>query len=94
MVFKIFTTPADISSREIVNANSTVTLEPELFGDIVQKVTVKLENISFKISEQDIFIFAVETIQSGKPIGNIIEKRYENDLGGMNVLIDKSSNRL
>lgn len=60
--------------------NATITLKPELFGETVQNCTVKLENISINLTVGDLLIFTVEIIQSGKPIGNIIEKRYEDKL--------------
>lgn len=66
--------------KEIENGNTTVTLEPEKLGDLVQYRPVKLENIKHNLTTGDILIFAVEMIQSGKPIGNIIERRYERKL--------------
>jgi len=68
------------SLREIKNGNSTITLNPEKLGDLVQSCNVELENISFTLSEGDFLIFAVEMIQSGKPIGDIIGKRFEKKL--------------
>ena len=66
--------------REIKNGNTTVTLKPEKFGDIVQNQTVTLKNISHTLKEGEILIFAVEVIHSDKPIGNIVERRYERKL--------------
>jgi len=60
--------------------NTTITLAPELFGDLVQNCTIKLENINLNLSEGDFVIFTVEIIQSSKPIGNIIERTYESKL--------------
>ena len=81
---------------KIENANTTVRLELELFGEAVQKCTVTLDNINYNLSDGDILIFAVEVIQSGKPIGNIIEKRYEKKLKSRATkvaeFLNKSSN--
>ncbi len=65
---------------KLENGNATVTIEHELLGETVQKCNVTLENINYTLSEGDVLLFAVEVIQSGKPIGNIIEKRYEEKL--------------
>jgi len=66
--------------KEIENGNTTVTLKPEKFGDLVQHRSVTLENIKHNLTTGDTLIFAVEIIQSGKPIGDIIERRYERKL--------------
>jgi len=65
---------------KLENGNKTVTIEQELFGETVQKCNVTLENIKYNLSEGDILIFVVEVLQSGKPIGNIIKKRYQEKL--------------
>ena len=59
--------------REIKNGDTTVTLKPEKFGNIVQNQTVTLENISHTLKEGEILIFTVEVIHSDKTIGNIVE---------------------
>jgi len=88
--------PESAFPTKIENANTTVTLEHELFGEAVQKCTVTLPNINYNLSDGDILIFAVEVIQSGKPIGNIIEKRYEKKLKSRAIkvaeFLNKSSN--
>ncbi len=81
------------SLREIENANSSITLTPERLGDLVQKVEVDLENVSFTLNTGELLIFTVEIIQSGKPIGNIVEKRYERNIkSGMERIGDFFNN--
>jgi hypothetical protein len=65
---------------KIENANTTVTLEHEFLGELVQKCTVTLNNFNYTLNDGDSLLFAIELIQSGKPIGNIIERRYEDKL--------------
>ncbi len=81
--------------REIKNGNTTITLKPEKFGDIVQNQTVTLKNISHTLREGEILIFAVEVIHSDKPIGNIVERRYERklkaNLGKIGEFLNQSS---
>ncbi|KYK30286.1 MAG: hypothetical protein AYK22_04065 [Thermoplasmatales archaeon SG8-52-3] len=60
--------------------NTSINIVPELFGETVQKFNVTIEDLEYNLSYGDILIFTVEIIQSGKPIGNIIEKRYEDKL--------------
>jgi hypothetical protein len=72
-----------LTLREIENGNTTVTLEPEQLGEVVQNRAVTLHNISLTLNEGDMLLFAVEIIQTDKPIGNIIGRR----LGGR--LFDK-----
>jgi hypothetical protein len=64
------------SLKEIENANKTIKLKPELLGDFSQKLTVTLEDIDMIIQEGDTIVFKVEVVQSGKPIGNLFEKRF------------------
>jgi hypothetical protein len=72
--------PDFILPVKIENANITTKIEHELLGETVQKINVTLEKVEYNLSEGDILIFTVEIIQSGKPIGNIIEKRYQEKL--------------
>lgn len=65
---------------EIENGSTQATLEPELLGEIVQNSQIKIEGMDFKLYPGQYLIVTVEIIQSGKPIGNIIEKRYERKL--------------
>ncbi|UCF50078.1 MAG: hypothetical protein JSU91_00950 [Thermoplasmatales archaeon] len=66
--------------KKIENANTTATIEQELLGETVQQFNVTLENFNYTLNQGDILIFAIEVIQSGKPIGDMIEKRYEDKL--------------
>ena len=65
---------------EIENGSTQVTLEPAFLGDVVQNRQIKIEGMDFKLYPGQYLIVTVEIIQSGKPIGNIIEKRYETKL--------------
>ena len=65
---------------KLENANTTIRLDQEPFGGTIQKLPIIIENINYTLEEEEILIFAVEVLQSGKPIGNIIEKRYEKKL--------------
>ena len=76
----LYTLTPLFSLKEIENGNTTITLEPEQFGDVVQKQTVKLENINLKLDDGDMLIFAVEIIQTDKPIGNFIGRRLGSKL--------------
>jgi len=67
-------------ATKLENANTTVTIKQEFFGETVQKINVTLQNIEYNLSDGEILIFVVEVIQTGKPIGNIIEKRYQEKL--------------
>jgi hypothetical protein len=76
----LYTLTPLLSLKEVENGNTTITLEPEKFGDAVQKQAVKLENIDLKIDEGDMLIFAVEIIQTDKPLGNFIGRRLGSKL--------------
>jgi len=76
----LYTVTPFFSLKKVENGNTTITLEPEKFGEVVQKQAVKLENINLKIDEGDMLIFAVEIIQTDKPIGNIIGRRLGSKL--------------
>ena len=76
----IYTLNTSLFPQKIENGNTTITLEHELFGETVQRCNVTLEDINYTLSDGDILLFTVEIIQSDKPIGNIIEKRYEDKL--------------
>ena len=66
--------------EKLENANTTITLEHELLGETVQKCNVTLEDINYTLNPEDILLFVVEIIQSDKPIGDIIKKRYQDKL--------------
>jgi hypothetical protein len=76
----IYTLNSSFFPQKIENGNTTITLEQELLGEPVQRCNVTLENINYSLNYGDILLFTVEIIQSDKPIGNIIEKRYEDKL--------------
>jgi hypothetical protein len=76
----IYTLNNSLAPQKINNGNTTIKLEHELFGETVQRCNVTLEDINYTLYNGDIILFTVEIIQSDKPIGNIIEKRYEDKL--------------
>ena len=76
----LYTVTQLLSLKEVENGNTTITLEPEKFGDAVQKQAVKLENVNLKLDVGDTLIFAVEIIQTDKPLGNFIGRRLGSKL--------------
>jgi len=76
----IYTLNSSFIPQKIQNGNTTITFEPDLFGEAVQRCNVTLEDINYTLNDGDILLFAVEIIQSDKPIGNLIERRYEDKL--------------
>lgn len=68
--------------EELENGNTTITLEPEILGDAVQKFTIKLENVTGTVSEGDFLLFEIEILQSDKPIGDFIAERFETKIKG------------
>jgi hypothetical protein len=65
---------------KIENANTTTTLEHEFLGETVQSCNVTIEDFNYDLNDGEILLFTVEIIQSDKPIGNIIKKRYQDKL--------------
>ena len=67
----------DFEAEKLENANATLTLAPELFGETIQKCSVTLEGVNHTLNDGDSLIFSIEIMQSQKPIGKFFEKRYE-----------------
>ena len=70
------------SAEQINNANKTITLEPELFGEYVQEVNVEFKDINHVLNEGEYLLISVELIQSEKPISKLIGQRFENKIKG------------
>lgn len=63
--------------KQIENANIELTLDPDVFENRVQSLSVKLENINQTIEEFEYLIFNIEIIQSKKEVNNIVKYRFE-----------------
>jgi hypothetical protein len=59
------------------NGNKTIELNPSDFLELIQKYTIKLENLNQTIMEDESLIFVIEVIQSEKPTSDLIAKRIE-----------------
>jgi len=72
------------TTEKIENANKTIKLNPELFGDFVQeyKKAIVFEDVNFKLESGDTLFVLIEIIQSEKPIAEFIEKRFDKKIKG------------
>jgi hypothetical protein len=65
----------------IENASMTITLDPEAFGEVVQKQDdIKIKNVLDTLYEGEYLLISVEIIQSKKLIYNFAERAYERTL--------------
>jgi uncharacterized membrane protein len=65
---------------KIENGSTQKTLQPTFLDGTIQKIKLKIEDMDFYLNPGELLIVTVEIIQSGKPIGNIIENRFEKQL--------------
>ena len=64
--------------QQLENGNIELTLNPDLFGGLVQNISIKLKDINHTIEIDDYLIFTIEMVQSQKRISNFVDKQYEN----------------
>jgi hypothetical protein len=61
-------------------ASTKITLEPKFLEGRIQKYPIEIKDVNFTLNPGESLTVVIEIIPTGKPLGNIIERRYETKL--------------
>ncbi|RLF36759.1 MAG: hypothetical protein DRM99_02030 [Thermoplasmata archaeon] len=77
-----------ISPEEVKNGKTSVEIEPESSGELVQGCDIKLEDVDLNLTAGDKLLFTIEVIQSDKPGGAFVARNYDKIMKRLERLAD------